>query len=337
MIMNKSDIKILLIGAKSCSVSEGLLKCLRKSNFINITLMEYTTDAAHLFRIENSIISPLTPDNGIEFIENLILISKTNNINIIIPGSTWEAKVISKYREKLLSKNIIPLVNNFECIELSDDKWLSYNKFVELGITTPKTYLNFENEISFPIIIKPRQGRGSQNVFIAKNYNELDILIQYFNVLKIDYIIQKFMHRDDQEYTVGVISNSSGKSVQSIVMRRKLIGGATGYAEVCEHSYINKFCEEVADKIKSTGPINIQLRLNDDGTPFIFEINPRFSGSAPMRMLAGFNEVEMMIDHHFFHKSIEKKIVTTGSKFYRVFQEIEIKKDSTKGLIANYL
>lgn len=337
MIMNSMEPSILLIGAKSCSVSEGLLKCLRQAKFKNITLLEYSNDAAHLYRVDNYIISPLTPDNGLDFIDYTISICTSRNINIVIPGSTWEARILSIHREKLLNFNIIPLVNNIQCIELGDDKWITYQILSELNISTPQTYIEIEEGFTYPIVIKPRQGRGSQNVFIAKNREELELLIQYFKIKKIEYIIQSYMQRDDQEYTVGVISDSVGKAIQSIVMRRKLLGGATGYAEVCDHSYINTFCEEVAEKINSTGPINIQLRLDNDGKPFVFEINPRFSGSAPMRMLAGLNEVEMMIRHHFYKEKIEKKSIKFGSQFYRVFQEIEIARESKQGVITNLL
>ena len=338
MIMNNSiEPSILLIGAKSCSVSEGLLKCLRQAKFKNITLLEYSIDAAHLYRVENTIISPLTPDNGLDYVDKIISICISKKINVVIPGSTWEAKILSIYREKLLSYFIIPLVNNHECIDLGDDKWVTYNKLFEMNISTPKTYLKIDDGFVYPIVIKPRNGRGSQNVFIAKKEEELKLLIQYFIINNIDYIIQDYMQRDDQEFTVGVISESNGRVVQSIVMRRKLLGGATGYAEVCDHGYLNNFCEEVATKIKSTGPINIQLRLDQEGNPFIFEINPRFSGSAPMRMLAGFNEVEMMIRHHFYNERIEKKTIKVGSQFYRVFQEIEILLESKEGEIKNFL
>jgi carbamoyl-phosphate synthase large subunit len=337
MIMNSMEPSILLIGGKSCSVSEGLLKCLRQAKFKNVTLLEYSSDAAHLYRVENFIISSLTPDNSLDFIDYIITICTSRGINIVIPGSTWEAKIISRHREKLLNLNIIPLVNNFQCIELGDDKWITYQKLSELNISTPQTYIEIDDRFAYPIVIKPRQGRGSQNVFVAKSRTELELLIQYFSLKKIEYVIQEYMKRDDQEYTVGIISESTGKVVQSIVMRRKLLGGATGYAEVCNHSYINDFCEEVAEKIKSTGPINIQLRLDDDGKPFVFEINPRFSGSAPMRMLAGFNEIEMMIKHHFNKEKIEKKSIKAGSRFYRVFQEIEIEHEKKQGVIINLL
>jgi carbamoyl-phosphate synthase large subunit len=55
--------------------------------------------------------------------------------------------------------------------------------------------------------------------------------------------------------------------------------------------------EAIAQALGSVGPLNIQGRL-DSGEFVPFEINPRFSGTTPMRAMAGFNEPELLIDWH---------------------------------------
>ena len=338
----KSELSILLIGAKGCSVSEGLLKCLRNAKYDNITILEHSKNAAHIFRVDKYIITDKTPDDGEVYIDSLISICLENSIDIVLPGSTWEARIIAEFKDKFNESNITPLVNNIETIAIGDDKWNTYEYLSKLGIGTPETFLDIEQVINsikttYPIIIKPRQGRGSQNIFIAQNANELRIICQYFVIKGINYIIQEFIGRNDHEYTVGVISDKNGKVIQSIVMKRLLLGGATGYAEVCEPSFINDFCEDVARKVNSTGPINIQLRLDNNNMPSLFEINPRFSGSAPMRTLAGFNETQMIIDNFFFDEEILQQKISFGTKFFRAFQEIEIPINSEMGYVSNLL
>jgi carbamoyl-phosphate synthase large subunit len=60
------------------------------------------------------------------------------------------------------------------------------------------------------------------------------------------------------------------------------------FKEVC------RVCEDIAEKIGSTGPLNIQLRLVN-GKVRPFEINPRFSGTTSSRALTGYNEPEFYI------------------------------------------
>jgi carbamoyl-phosphate synthase large subunit len=342
IMKNKKIVKILIIGGGGGTVSEGLLKSLRSAGYYNLTIFEYSNNAAHLYRVNDRIISNYSPDDGYVYIQDLISVCQENGFKIVIPGSTWEAKIIAEYEKEFYDKGVVPLVNNIETINIGNDKWETYKRLQYLGIATPKSFIVKEDALrdpltKFPLIIKPRQGRGSQNVFHVTTAQELDILCNYFEKKRIKYLIQEYMSRNDSEYTVGVISNKNGRVIQSIVMRRLLMGGATGYAEVCKPSEINSFCEDVALKVKSTGPINIQLRLDSDNKPSIFEINPRFSGSNPMRTLAGFNEVSMMIEDKYFDETIKIAKIGYGNRYFRAFQEIEILANQDIGIINNLL
>ena len=60
---------------------------------------------------------------------------------------------------------------------------------------------------------------------------------------------------------------------------------------------LSREAETIATALGSNGPLNIQGRW--DGVHFLpFEINPRFSGTTPIRAMAGFNEPEILIDWH---------------------------------------
>jgi carbamoyl-phosphate synthase large subunit len=172
---------------------------------------------------------------------------------------------------------------------------------------------------------------------LVSTKKELNIIFQLFELKGIDPIIQEFIPDSDKEYTVGVISDTNGNVIQSIVMQRYLLGGATGYAKVCQPGFINNYCERVAFELESIGPLNIQLRLNEQNEPLIFEINPRFSGSAPMRALTGFNEPDMLIGNFVLNKRLTKVNYKTNVEYYRVFQEIEVEEGSMAGQIENYL
>jgi carbamoyl-phosphate synthase large subunit len=335
-------INILLIGGKGGTVAEGILKCLRLANYGNISLLEYTRQAALLYRVEKSIIIDKNPDDDYEYIQKLIEVSLFNGIDVIIPAATWEARVISKYSEEFHRRGLTPLVNNYDAIEICADKKRTFEYLNARGIGTPKTFSSVEETSELlrqkiPLIVKPISGRGSQNIFRAGNITELKAVVGYFEAMNIPYIIQENISSNDDEYTVGVISDKNGNVIQSIVMRRHLLGGATGYAAVCNAGYINRFCEHVAKEIRSTGPINVQLRVNKEKEAFVFEINPRFSGSAPMRALAGFNELDMIIRNYYLNQEIELASVSFGNQYFRVFQEIEIRPDSKKGQIINLL
>ncbi|MCL5069239.1 MAG: ATP-grasp domain-containing protein, partial [Thaumarchaeota archaeon] len=65
-----------------------------------------------------------------------------------------------------------------------------------------------------------------------------------------------------------------------------------------------KTAEEAALKLGSKGPINIQGRFHEDKLK-IFEINPRFSASTPMRAVAGVNEADIVFRNLVLHEKIK--------------------------------
>lgn len=334
----KNDVHVLLIGGKGGSVAEGLLKCLRLAEYATISLLAYSDQAPHLYRVERKIIAQNTPDSGKLYIDELIHCCRDHKINAVLPGATWEAKIIAEYAALFWEEGIAPLVNNIDTIKIGDNKWETFQFLKSRQLGVPLSFLDKEKALQelgdqFPLIVKPVSGRGSKDVFLANNQKELNIIVDYFEAKGMAYLVQEHISSEEKEYTVGVLSDKKGKVIQSIVMQRKLFGGATGYAKILEHGFINEFCENVARAVRSTGPINVQLRLNEDNLPLVLEINPRFSGSAPMRALGGFNEPDMIIRNFLLGEELSPVPYQAGNQYYRVFQEIEIAKGAQKGAI----
>jgi carbamoyl-phosphate synthase large subunit len=54
------------------------------------------------------------------------------------------------------------------------------------------------------------------------------------------------------------------------------------------------------------GPLNVQCFITD-GEPIIFEINPRFSGTTPIRSAVGFREVDAVLRNYLFGEEVQLK------------------------------
>jgi carbamoyl-phosphate synthase large subunit len=67
---------------------------------------------------------------------------------------------------------------------------------------------------------------------------------------------------------------------------------------------VTQQCEEIAVALGTRGPLNIQCRLVD-GKVYVFEINPRFSGTTSLRAMVGFNEPDLLIRRHVLQEKIE--------------------------------
>lgn len=342
--MNKK-VPIAVIGGKGGGVSEGLIKALRLAEYKNINMIEFTMESAHLYRMENYSLFNYTPGDEC-FVDKLIELCKQKNYKVIIPGPTWEALAIAARYDDFVKAGIYPLVNNYAAVNICNDKWETFKFLESHSIGTPFTYY-FKNgaineqeiQLDFPLLLKPRVGRGSQNIFIIHNSDELKLISKYLSLRKIDFVVQEYVGTSNDEFTVGVISDKNANVIDSIVMKRKLGGGYTDSATICEPSELNSFCEKVAKTLNSTGPLNIQLRIDKNNQPKIFEINPRFSGTAPMRAIAGFNEPDMIIRNFVFDEQLIKPKVQNNLKFYRVFQEFYLDKNQQhpKAEIKDYI
>ena len=317
------------------------MKSLRLAGYTNLSILEHDLNVPHIYRVDNYFITKENPETK-RYLKIVLNYCKKHSIEVIIPTSTWQAEFFSKHFNEFNEQNIFLLVNHFSVISLCNDKWETYKYLKNNGFYTPNTIFHETlvlSKIIFPVVIKPVVGKGNQNVFIVREKRELKIIIKFFKYKLIPFIVQEYIDNVDYEYTVGVVSDNNCNVIDSIVMNRYLWGGATGYAKVIEPSFINKYCEKIAKSLNSRGPLNIQLRLNKEQKPYVFEINPRFSGSAPMRSLAGFNEIDMVLRNFVFDEIIPRKKVNPSFEFFRVFQEVIIDRNSNKiqGMLENLI
>ena len=117
-------------------------------------------------------------------------------------------------------------------------------------------------------------------------------------------IIQEYLKEEDAEFTTGVtLAERSAKVMSSITIRRKLKHGQTYKAFVEDDESIRKSSENVALALGGKGPVNIQSR-SSGGESKIFEINPRFSASCPIRAVAGVNEPDIVFRDQILHEDV---------------------------------
>ena len=318
-----TKINVLITGSGGGGIGEQVIKCLRLSALnCHIVATDLTPISKGKIDADEFIIAPLAnADNYISFILD---VCKLKNISAIIPGSEIELKLFSINRAIFTKHNIALLINSEEIIKICLDKNLTSDFLKTNGFLSPTSFAisdasQLESINIFPLVLKPSVGGGgSVNTLIVQNKEELKVFGQFLLNQYEEFIAQEYVGDANSEYTVGILSTKEGVIVDSIVLRRNILSGlgskikimntskktelgkylaissGISQGEIVKNDIISKVCEQIASKLNSTGPLNIQLRLVGDKV-YIFEINPRFSGTSPMRALAGFNEVEISI------------------------------------------
>ncbi len=254
-------------------------------------------------------------------------------------GRMWNCLYMLNTKKKLKKKfGTKVIVSDTSVIQIADDKWLTYKFLKDNGLDYPESCLpgdekDLVNKVGFPLIVKPRVGARAVSVKKVNNVDELEIAI---NEVK-DPIIQECVGTEDSEYTAGVLVFNE-KARSSIIMRRDLRDGNTFRAYAQPYSPLNKYAEKVAEKLKPYGPVNLQFRICGKKVK-IFEINGRFSGTTHFRTLSNVNEVEMCLNHVFYHKEITQVMINPLT-ILRYYDEIimpnkKLHGTSDRGGLAN--
>lgn len=284
--------RVLVTGAGAL-LGQGIIQSLLKSRLpsLQIIAADPSPLSAGLYWTPERYLLPKAADP--DFISALKRLIEKAKPDLIIPGTDVELMALALSRENLESEcGVKVLVSNPTVVEIADDKYKTFEFFRDSGFTPPASCLPGGEEallgaVGFPLIVKPRTGARSIGVSKVHNMSELkDAVRQTRNP-----VIQQCVGSDDVEYTAGVIY-FDGDCRASIVMRRDLRDGNTYRAYVDNDPELNAQVQDFARCLKPHGPANFQFRV-DDGKVKVFEINGRFSGTTPLRMHAGFNEVEM--------------------------------------------
>jgi len=295
----------------------GIIRALKASVLpIEILAVDMNPYSLGLFIADKCFIAPQaeSEESYYLFIEKLC---KNYQIKAIFIGSGAELSFYAKKRDMLeKSTGVKVFVSSPKVLKICTDKWLTMSYLSRSGFQVPATIRypedhdilpSFLKRTGFPLIIKPRIGRGSVGVTLIKNKQELLKNVKG----KKKLIVQEYITGEEQEFTVGICLNYMGKVISKIALKRYLQEGVSIVAVSDDYHDIADYCAGVAGSLKAYGAMNIQLRLKD-GKPVIFEINPRFSSSTGMRLLLGINEPESLIRSEVMGQEVIPRRAETG-------------------------
>lgn len=253
-----------------------------------------------------------------DYLKNLENFIETNKIDILIPIAEPELRFFSK--QNLLNKigRAKMITASSLALEIGFDKYKTAEFLKKEGFTYPKTVLakDVTTIDDFPVILKSRTGSGSKDIYKVHTMEEFSFYTR--NSIE-DYVVQELLPDEHGEFTCGLFRSKTGE-IRSLIFKRELHGGYSGYGEVVENESITDLLESLAVKLKLTGSINVQLRLSDNG-PKVFEINPRFSSTVLYRHLFGFEDVIWSIEDALGFKLSDNRQDCVGRKFYKGYSE----------------
>lgn len=310
----KNKVNILVTGCGG-DIGQSVGKILNESECVgNLYGCDISDKNAAQFIYSNFFLGLRCTDEN--YVSNLEAIVASKEIDIVIPISEPELRFFSKMNISKIGTATMIMASP-EALKIGFDKLETADFLKKEGLPFPISHdINLVETVeNFPVILKSRTGSGSSNVSLVRD-NESFQTIKKNNP---DYVVQEFLEGDNGEFTCGVFRSSKG-IIRTIIFKRELMGGFTGYGEVVSNNEITHILTEIASKLNLIGSINVQLRLTIKG-PVVFEINPRFSSTVRFRDLFGFADVRWSIEDKMNYPLSEYTDTSIGKKLYKGFNE----------------
>lgn len=290
----------VLVTSAGALLGQGIIRSLQaaKIDDMHIVACDPEPTSPGLYWNKGSRLLPFAKDP--HFIEKFSDLLNEERPDAVCVGTDPELSLLAANQTQLeRAFNTKIIVSNPEVVRIADDKYLTYQFMKKNGFTPPDSRLPEQAQelvaiYGFPLVVKPRIGARSVGFHLVRNQQELEAAI----VEVPNAVVQECVGTKDQEFTAGTLY-FDGECKASIVMRRELRDGNTFKAFVDAYPELNEQVQAFCNALRPFGPANFQFRLVD-GVAKVFEINSRFSGTTPLRMHAGFNELEMTLKYLFF-------------------------------------
>jgi len=306
----------VLVTASGAPGAPGIIKSLRlnRERKIRIVATDMNPDSYGLFVAEKGYVVP--PGTSDEYISEMLKIAEKENIDVILPLSTYELMPLSKNKDKFVDLGTEVMVSDSEPLEIANNKGKLYEFLRGEGIPVPDAVMVeslsvFEGSVfklgypDVPVCVKPQISKGSRGFRILRG--DIDRLDSFLNS-KPDNTITTFEemisilenaepfpklvvmeYLPGKEYSVDLLVKN-GEPLITIPRARDVIKLGISFIGTVEY---NEEVAEMANKIvRAIGldyNINLQLKYSSEGIPKIIEVNPRVSGTIVLCTGAGVN------------------------------------------------
>jgi carbamoyl-phosphate synthase large subunit len=277
----------------------GLMNCFRR-DFAELGV------TGGVFVVDSSLSAPawhfadkawqVSACTGDAYGRELLNLAERERIRIVVPTIDPELSALSLERRSFAELGVRVFVSTPETVEICADKrltnaWLTEHHFPTVRQATPDTVLSQGREWSYPLILKPRRGSGSQRVRRVRCAEELALLSR----LEPDLIAEEIAH--GEEHTINVYADRSGKCLCAIPHQRlEIRAGEVSKAVTVKHAPMMELARRVTETLPGAyGPMNLQCFVSSDAIT-VTEINARLGGGYPLAHEAGATFTRWMLE-----------------------------------------
>jgi carbamoyl-phosphate synthase large subunit len=281
--------RVVLVPGAAAPAGINTIKSLKMANFSGkIVATDSTSLSAGFFMAD---VNEILPEADAHYyIKRLYEIVKKHSVGILLPSSGYDIYPYSANREALAKIGATAVVSDRDTLEICRDKILTY-KTMSGKYDLPFTTTDASKVKSFPVIAKPRYGKGSRDVTKINNEEDLKYVASNFG----NIIFQEFL--PGVEYTVDVLCDMDKKPITAVPrIRLQTKAGISTKGRTVRDAELEITCMNIAQDLGIRGPCCVQMKESSEGKLQLVEINSRLGGGTIFSTLAGANFPKMILD-----------------------------------------
>lgn len=313
--MEEQVLTVLLTGAGAPGMP-GILTCLRGAP-ARLRLIGVDMDPNAPSRKDFSAFYVVPAARDESFIPTIVDIAIKEKVDIIVPCVTRELSKFAQARELFEKAGTRVATMELEKIEIANDKGKLLTAIKEAGLPVAKFYLAdtveqveeaFE-KLGYPqkaVCVKAVEGNGSRAVRIVDasisqskmffdekpngmyiSKHDLMALLAETPVFPKQLMIMQVL--PGEEYSVDLVARD-GETLTALCRKgMQVVSSNQTISVVVDEPSVIEQCKAVVSLLKLSGNIGFDLKNDENGFPYIMEINPRLTGGIVTCFAAGAN------------------------------------------------
>ena len=245
---------------------------------------------------------------GIPFVEHPDLIDKINSIidtykiDLLYPAHD---SVVLKFAENLDNLHCKVIGSSLMTCRICRSKRRTY-EFFKTYLSVPQVYSINEEDLQYPVFLKPEIGQGSRGIYTVTSRAEIDILLQKDPTL----ILMEYL--PGKEYTVDCFTDRH-RMLRFIGPRerKRISNGISVDTYSVNDDRFRKWGDIINKAIELRGAWFFQVKEKANGDIVLLEIAPRIGGAMGLHRNLGINLPLLSV-----FDSLDIDIEISANKFY---------------------
>ena len=288
----RSDISVLVTGAGG-PAAIAVMKSLRADRSVGLLAADMDCWAAGLYLVPPAARAVIPSGLAPGFAESLLARCLAMGADVVIPTVDSELRPLAAARPEFERAGVQLMLSPDRALDLTLDK-MALARACSGVVRVPRTEcLSVEtnpDSWTYPVVVKPRTGSGSQDITTLVSAEELKNLRP-----SADFLVQEYL--PGEEYSIDVLADGGGRVVAGVPrVRARVDSGVSVAGRTLHDRELERFGATVATALGLTYIANVQVRRDHAGRPALLEVNPRAPGSLSLTVASGVDMPLMALD-----------------------------------------